>query len=324
MNFIQLKSQRVVGLCIPGGLAGQLFGLAYASWISENLKVGCRIYFFDVGTSISKLVIGPILDSKAARSMGISIVRVRGTLEWNPGNKVTIVTMVAGWIRGTSPYRFIARLVKIATRANQNVFKLEQAQEESVIRSYHLKELSPGDSIAGYPTDYQIIEDSHDGLFRLMESSGLPNFLVDAGQEETISIHWRLGDYVNNPTHGALSWEFFRRCLLEMPKDLPVKLFTDSPDLARELILDCSEQRVIEVISGDIFGDLFGMTRSRYFIGSHSGISFLAALALHHSKTQSTIYLPSKWFLAKAENDKFRETTGVFGAANKISPCYLD
>lgn len=324
MESKKRKNQQTLGLCIPGGLAGQLFGLAYAAWINQNLGYGCRIVFFDVGTSISKLTISPIVESDVAREMGMSLSQIRGQLDWNPSINVTTAMLLSGRIRGTVAYRKIALIARAALRTTLQGSRAQEPEAESVIRSYHLERLRPGSFIAGYPTDYQIVEDSRVGLLRLMHSSGLPNFLDCPGQDDSISIHWRLGDYVNNPTHGALNWEFFRASLETLPADLPVTVFTDSPDLARRLIYAIGEPREVQVVSGDIFDDLFRMTRSKYFIGSHSGISFLAALALHHSATNSTVTLPSRWFKDDEENRKFKESSGVFGSAIRVEPRYLD
>ncbi|MFM1957929.1 MAG: hypothetical protein RI929_292 [Actinomycetota bacterium] len=324
MLLRQRKHEQTLGLCIPGGLAGQLFGLAYAAWINQNLGLGCRIVFFDVGTSISKLAISPICESDVAKQMGISLSRIRGHLDWNPSVKITSTSLLLGRMRGTLVYRKLALFARSSLRTARQTSRAYEPGPESVIRRSHIRSLRAGSLIAGYPTDYQIVEDSSVGLLKLMRASGLPNFLDHPGQDDSISIHWRLGDYVNNSTHGALSWEFFKMSLQSLPADLPVTVFTDSPDLARKLICATGEAREVQIASGDIFEDLFRMTRSKYFIGSHSGISFLAAMALHDSTTEPTVTLPSRWFKDEEENKKFQESSGVFGRAIRVDPTYLD
>lgn len=112
-----------------------------------------------------------------------------------------------------------------------------------------------------------------------------------------MAIHWRLGDYVNNEFHGAMGWSSLETCLRNAASpNLPVKIFSDSPELASRIIGNGLRHRPHEFISNQIWEDLVGMTRSKIFIGTHSGVSVLAAMALRNENRNCRTWLPNKWF----------------------------
>jgi hypothetical protein len=161
---------------------------------------------------------------------------------------------------------------------------------------------APGSTISGYPTDYRIIEESWSLMSSMISQSGHPDFAHQTGKEDTVSVHWRLGDYLQNSYHGAVSWLSLGHCLkYANPHNMPVKVFTDSPEIAEQVIAGSQAfsrfHQNYEIVSGDIWSDLFEMTRSRVFVGSQSGVSFLAALALRSDNPNSQTWLPDKWFL---------------------------
>jgi hypothetical protein len=80
-----------------------------------------------------------------------------------------------------------------------------------------------------------------------------------------------------------------------------------------DLVNELTGRRDIEYVSSDIWSDLYAMTRSQTFIGSHSGVSFLAALALRMDSKTSRTWLPQRWFLDEWLDKKFVRTPITFG-----------
>ena len=76
---------------------------------------------------------------------------------------------------------------------------------------------------------------------------------------------------------------------------LPVRIYTDSPDLAGMRIENIDQLSQATVIKHDIWTDLHDMSRAQYLLGSHSGVSLWAARAIEYGG-QGTALLPSKWF----------------------------
>ena len=290
-----------ITLSVPGGLAGQLFAIGYAAWIASNRNLAVHIKFHPMGSNIGKPAAIGVLDSKLAKSLGLTFSEVEDV--WPTSN----------WLRKLTS-RFTAESLFRGARAA--AFGLHSALREDLDREKKrfspvvsnalsvrdIQFAAPGSTISGYPTDYRIIEESWSLISSMISQSGHPDFAHQTGKEDTVSVHWRLGDYLQNSYHGAVSWLSLGNCLkYANPNNMPVKIFTDSPEIAEQVIAGSQAftrfHQNYEIVSGDIWSDLFEMTRSKVFVGSQSGVSFLAALALRSDNPNSETWLPDKWFL---------------------------
>jgi hypothetical protein len=210
----------------------------------------------------------------------------------------------------------------LQSRGTNSPSKFEVVISNS-ISEQKLLEVKPGATVVGYPTDYRIIEQSWEMLSAMIASSGSPDFTQGTGMEDTVAVHWRLGDYVNNEFHGAVAWRSISNCLRYANIDnKPIKLFTDSPQLAEQTIRESREPLDCQIVSGDIWSDLYGMTRSRVFVGSQSGVSFLAALALRFNNPNVRTWLPDKWFRNPAAQYLFRMPPNT-GEGSAFYPAHL-
>lgn len=280
------RKKPALTLAVPGGVAGQLFAVGYAAWISTKRQVPVHIQFHHLGSSIGKLGVGAVLESEVAKSLGITF-SVTGD-NWPP-----TPSKADDW-----------SVSSLTSRVRKKLFGDVIPWE--TISSDTLLSASSGATISGYPTDYRIIEESWEFLSKMIASSTYLDFTHNTGREDEVSIHWRLGDYVQNKYHGAVAWGSIKNCLrYANPEGMPVKVFTDSLDLAGRVIREFRGLDEFELVSEDIWSDLFGMTRSRVFIGSHSGVSFLAALALRSNNTSSETWLPNTWFLNRDAQQRF-------------------
>ncbi len=150
----------------------------------------------------------------------------------------------------------------------------------------------------GYPIDFSVMEAVQDELSVALQSSGYPNFLRPTENRDTIAVHWRLGDYVNNHFHGVVT-----ACSLVQGLDLlhpdwkaqGLEIYTDSPNLLRNKRIG-SMLANPKIISGDIWNDLYRMSSAGYFLGNHSGISQWAALSILARKDAARVVLPFNWF----------------------------
>lgn len=291
-----------INLAVPGGLAGQLFAIGYAAWIADKRKELVHIQFYDGSHPIGKLSAGGVLESDLAKQLGISYsVSEEG---WPPTKSKKLTGLGPHLLSKLSTRRLsaLAEAVMLGghmwlqSRGTSAPSKFEAVISNSISKDT-LLEAKPGTTILGFPTDYRIIEESWGMLSDMIASSGYPNFAHGTGAEDSVAVHWRLGDYVKNDFHGAVAWSSLRNCLRYANSDnKPIKLFTDSPDLAEQTIRESRESLSYQIVSGDIWSDLYGMTRSRVFVGSHSGVSFLAALALRSNNPSAKTWLPDRWF----------------------------
>lgn len=297
-------------LSVPGGLAGQLFAVAYGAWISKKLGKTAHIQFHDIGTEIAKFGLGNLLETPKARNLGLSYSQVAGN--WPPMSSwnFSIRNAVPTVLKSSLPVR-LAKGAFLGTRGAYQGWLEERSSPLAemnfpVITKGRLIKAQLGEVIVGYPTDYQIVEEAWDILSALVQDSDMLDFSDDCGLEESVAIHWRLGDYVQNNVHGAVSWTSLETCLRNSGgSKLPVKIFTDSPEIAREAVGTRLDDRPHEFISNQIWEDLVGMTRSKIFIGTHSGVSVLAAMALRNENPDSRTWLPHRWFADRASEYLF-------------------
>ena len=306
-----------IKFAVPGGLAGQLCAIGYAAWIATKRREPVHIQFHHLGTTIGKLGVIDVLNSELAKRIGISFSEVDA--RWPV--KETVMERLSRrsggavfGLPGKPASRFIGesilRVAQASTLGMYMALKDMQAgqkfryspAESPSLAARTLIHAPRGSTVSGYPTDYRIIEESWELLSAMIATSGYPDFTHGTGKEDSVAVHWRLGDYVQNKYHGAVSGSSLGNCLkYANTENLPVKVFTDSPEIAEHVIRNClpypSFGQSYQIISGDIWSDLFGMTRSKIFIGSQSGVSFLASLALRSNNPDSQTWLPDKWFL---------------------------
>lgn len=309
---------REVTLAVPGGLAGQIFAVGYAAWVGSNNGMGVHVRFHDMGTSISKLGVSQLFETETAKSLGLSYSNVSGG--WSEagrggllGRPKQIIADAATGLPAVALAGRVFRAVRLELNRSDGVRFPKSTGTSYRITMEDLASARPGSVIAGYPTDYQVVEDAWPVLSAILAEAGfaLPN---SSPLTDTVAIHWRLGDYVNNLYHGAVSWASIENCLrYANPEKFPLRLFTDSPDLALEIINAGENPYEIELISQDIWGDLEQMMRSKTFIGTHSGVSFLAALALGHHEKGANTWLPSKWFHDPGAQASFSPPAITFG-----------
>jgi len=306
-------------LAVPGGLAGQVFAIGYAAWLAANHGRSVHLQFHDVGTSISGLAVKELLSSKTTGALGITFSEESGN--WPPPYSA-------------KPRKRAQELPESKRVGNGSVlsrslgvpfFRLIRnaifPPAIGVITREDCLRARRGETIIGYPSDMQIIEDSWPELSRIIGSSSSPDFAHGAGLQDSVSIHWRLGDYIGNTFHGAVSWRAISNTLKSANgENSPVRVFTDSPNLAKEIIQNDRGGGGIEIISEGIWSDLFQMTRSRVFIGTNSGVSFLAALALRQDNPLSETWLPDRWFLDNSAEKRFVRPVATYGGSCTFPP----
>ena len=318
----EVNGKQDLVLAVPGGFAGQLFAVAYGAWVFRELGSTTHIRFHDVGTSIAKFGLGNILETPRAQSLGISYSRVFGN--WPPASgAVSSVGRHLLSSRFLAPARVPLRIARGGLKGAQLAFRNRPVARADPIRQLNprvisesrLRSAKRGGVVVGFPTSYQIVEEAWDLLTEMIRQAEMPDFSANCGLEESISIHWRLGDYVNSDLHGTVGWPSLETCLSNIDRpELPIKIFSDSIDLAREAVGSRLKNHPHEFISNEIATDLREMTRSRIFIGTHSGISVLAAMALRHDNETSRTWFPNRWFVTSESERQFfvpaRETFG--------------
>jgi hypothetical protein len=122
------------------------------------------------------------------------------------------------------------------------------------------------------------------------------------GDDETIALHIRRGDYVSNPNHPVQTASYYKKALKEMPADIPVVVFSDDSEW-------CKEQKIFEpdrffICEGNTSdADLCLMSLCTYHIIANSSFSWWGAWLGRSEK----IIAPKKWFGGDCVNKSVKD-----------------
>lgn len=294
---MQSGDERPVDLHTFGGLAGQLSGLAYGLWIAEFARRPVRINFHTGGVSYRPLVIEDLLSSDSVRSR-VAFRVVDDFVATHSGERKLTSKQRTVSLRVARRLTYSFAVVQRAIEVRLGIRIIQQHVDRTSLRRVSKRTRV----VRGYPTDWNVVDDVIGLLRTAISETGRSNFLLDAGSQESIAVHWRLGDYVSsssaNKFHGVISLKSILSAVadLDAASVLPVTIFTDSPEIASEAISHASSSRCIEIKSGTIWNDMYEMSRSRHFIGSHSGVSLWVATAISQCNPSSKTLLPDRWF----------------------------
>lgn len=288
----------VLSLHAWGGLGGQILALAYAVWITKHHKRAVKLIFHDGGASLRPLELSDVLESDYIKNMNITYTKVHD--------------FTANSSADTAFGILSSKMKQILKPVKAYVFKKMKIRPKTYIlpdiTMSEIIHLSPETiELNGYTTDYSVFEEVQTEICEALQYSNQPNFLLNGGQDNSLSIHWRLGDYINNPFHGTVTFESISGAigLLKLPPKTPITLYTDSPSIALKLVKESGFVRDIEIKSSTIWNDMFQMSRSKYFIGNHSAVSLLVSLSIQSGNPETSIFFPSKWFANEKDNSRF-------------------
>lgn len=290
------RSLRQLALHARGGLGGQLLALAYGFWAPNKISREIHLKFHDGGTSYRPAALEELFSTPTLKESSITFEQI---FEYEKQQYSTSNKSIFGKI-----YALF--------RLGLNVFPIQEHPESSAdFEDVTIEKLlsTPADvkELSGYTIDYRIFEQTIPYISRCLSESSLPNFLEGAASEDSVSIHWRLGDYLGNDFHGAIPISSLIEALklVDVSKGTPITIFTDSPEYALNQLQSHNLENSISIQSSDIWTDLFDMSRSKTFIGNHSSISMLAALAIDFNSIESQILFPNKWFVDEKNSNRF-------------------
>ena len=115
---------------------------------------------------------------------------------------------------------------------------------------------------------------------------------MNGNDSELISVHIRLGDYVQiQDCHPICSVEYYKEALDQLPKDCQVILFSDDYPQALQLFKSFG---INVMLTGgtDKFVDMCMMTKCNYHIIANSSFSWWGAWLSNSKK----VIAPKKWF----------------------------
>jgi hypothetical protein len=116
-------------------------------------------------------------------------------------------------------------------------------------------------------------------------------YLNSIGSEDTISIHIRRGDYVNQPWHGCCPLEYYEKALSSIDSNYPVIIFSDDPKWVLEQKIFESDRFFVSDGNSNLF-DMCLMSLCNYHIIANSSFSWWGAWLANSKK----IIAPQRWF----------------------------
>jgi len=122
------------------------------------------------------------------------------------------------------------------------------------------------------------------------------NLYFEFLQQAYVAIHIRRGDYVNLQNyHGLTTKEYFQNSMKYLREfhgiDLPVLVFSDDIDKAREIIPDAFKYVAKEDTRND-WDTLLLMANAQALVGSNSSFSWWAA----YGGNSNVAIFPNPWF----------------------------
>lgn len=169
-----------------------------------------------------------------------------------------------------------------------------------------IKKLAKTDFLVGYFQSFKYLSKSTLGKMSALKvlepSETFLEYLRKLQSKRILVVHVRLGDYIDEPTIGTLSKEYYKRALAEFDfaKIDQVLVFTDSPDLVNDYLPE-EYSSYFEVVPNSFTSaeTLTLMTAGSGFIISNSTFSWWGAMLSQN--IDKKVVAPTPWFVAQNE-----------------------
>jgi hypothetical protein len=279
MSFFQKK----IIIRLQGGLGNQLYCYAAARALSLNTN--------------KELLIDarPIKGEGPNRQYDLSVFDI----------KEKHVSGLTSWITGWVASVRLGKLFKVLFPLAWN-FKIIRDKEEGFDAS--LSNPYRGTIILqGYWQSFKYFDNEDKILKKELTIKNEPdainkNWIAELHEEESVALHVRRGDYVNNPTanaiHGTCTPEYYEKAIkliFEKVENPSFYIFTDDPEWAENNISISAPTKVIKHNLGKSdYEDLRLMSHCKHFIIANSSFSWWGAWLSNNSS--KIIIAPSKWF----------------------------
>lgn len=287
-------------LILIGGLGNQLFQLTAAlNLCNDEIEVLCNlgnpklntsgapeIFDFLLPVRVKKKFVSKQLNELSQRVIGLNL-----RMHLGESNSRQIMLPLIRLVSGIYFSMVLREFVKVSVSGDLGYFNLGKMNRRSLVIGYFQSHRYLSKKTM---TELQSLEPK-------MLTNVAKNWLVTNQGLKLLAIHSRIGDYLNEPTFGVLSKDYFVRAMKEIDFTTidKVIVFTDSlNEVSNYLPLDSIGKFEFAPEGISSVETLWLMKRCDQFVISNSSFSWWAATL--STSPYKKIVAPNPWFLKRA------------------------
>ena len=300
---------RVIDLYLAGGLGNQLFQIAFIL----NLKRVSLLRLHQPSLDICELINFGLLESWVLENPGVSIQLIEEDslikrLARNQGLRLSSRKFSSDSCTHIIIRRIRLKLINFfLDRKSQLIIPNGIGQDKAL--NFSTKQLKI--SLIGYFQSFIYAESLLPDLKRVLNSKFRDNYAISdylsvAGRSTSLSIHLRLGDYLErkNKRFGVVSQEYILNSIRQLSTNKKfddMVLFSNDTESAIHLLSHANIQNLIVIPSEtSTLESLFLMSNSPNLVISNSTFSWWAAFL--PAESDKIVIAPSPWFKEYEEN----------------------
>lgn len=203
-----------------------------------------------------------------------------------------------------------SRVLSVARIQFRRVLGTLYVEDASAVHQWRNLPSGRKTHILGYFQDWSLVDEIWTKFSENLAQSEAWRSIFEAPPIPRVAIHYRLGDYVTNPTarrhHGVTHPTFFASVVAEVRSSYPlhkVVLVSDDPELATSLFsTHCDAFEVDQMASpnAEPLEHLALLADSTHVVTSNSSFSWWGGWL--GWKKGAEVFLPEPWFVAEAEH----------------------
>jgi len=260
-------------ILLQGGLGNQLFQVAAGTYLQE--KTGRKVKF------------DTTLLTRLPRNIRLRDVEVEWLVEDSDLKRGSLLTLGSIFLD-----RYIKNIVLKEQDLNDKILNLVTARPTIISGYFHIHE---------YVSDTWHILGSK--IISKLEQS----FNQSSVPKNYIAVHFRGGDYLNNPKtkkiFGVTGLGYFKEAINRLVSELNIDnviFVTDTPDFIKENLFEFKSFHTVISSSKNIYEDLALISHSSGVVMSNSSFSWWGAFVAHKT-SNAKIIAPKPWFTAEID-----------------------
>ena len=221
-----------------------------------------------------------------------------------------------GCLRPTYWDNLLVNLKKNVVKNNHHIYQILPQLREKDFRYNEIPKINENFMLFGYFQSYKYFQDNFDKILEIIKIEEFKKTIREKNKglfiDDTISMHFRLGDYKNLSAHNIMSIDYYINSLSEIIKKTKKDNFTviffcedeDIEDVKNKInkIKQNHTNCVFKRGKGEDWEELILMSLCNHNIIANSSFSWWGAY--FNENPEKLVYYPSKWFGPKLQDKK--------------------